>query len=113
MTTSKNSFELLWRGNSEKCGNLTVFCSTLLRLIPQNQQHIPPPTHPRPWTVVIPSVCLHSWTVVAETPTIADKHGQTPLHIAARQGDTYSATVLLEGDALIDAIEKVKELGIG
>ena len=37
----------------------------------------------------------------------ADRQGCTPLHIAARQGDTKAATLLLEHGADIEAIEMV------
>ena len=41
-------------------------------------------------------------------PNVADELGRTPLHIAAKTGDIAAATLLLERDANIDAIEKVR-----
>ena len=38
---------------------------------------------------------------------MADKQGCTPLHVAAQLGNVEAATLLLERDARIDAIEKV------
>ena len=38
---------------------------------------------------------------------MADKRGCTPLHVAAQLGNVEAATLLLERDARIDAVEKV------
>ncbi len=38
---------------------------------------------------------------------LADREGLAPLHIAARLGDVEAAIMLLERDAIIDAVEKV------
>ena len=38
---------------------------------------------------------------------IADNHGLTPLHVAAHRGEREIASLLLERDARIDAIDKV------
>lgn len=39
---------------------------------------------------------------------MADKQGCTPLHVAAKMGEVEAATLLLERNARIDAVEKVR-----
>ena len=38
---------------------------------------------------------------------LADKLGRAPLHVVAKMGDVDAATLLLERDARIDAVEMV------
>lgn len=44
---------------------------------------------------------------ISGDPNLVDELGRTPLHIAARTGDTASASLLLERNAFVNAIEKV------
>ena len=84
----------------------------------------PPPLPPLPSSPVpsLPSSSLHSSHQVLESgravclkylldcggnANMADKRGYTPLHMAAQLGNVEAATLLLERDARIDAVEKV------
>lgn len=67
-------------------------------------------------------MCTHIYTQIIESgrsgplqqlldyggnPNLADKNGSTPLHVAAKLGDNWAASLLLERDARIDGIDKV------
>ena len=41
---------------------------------------------------------------------MTDKNGQSPLHLVAKTGDVEASIVLLEGDATVDAMDKVRLL---
>jgi len=53
------------------------------------------------------SACLQHLLDCGGDANMADKQGCTSLHVAAQLGNVEAATLLLERDARIDAIEKV------
>jgi len=54
------------------------------------------------------SECVKALLDAGVDANAADKDGLTPLHIAAHRGMQEVATMLLESDARIDAVDKVK-----
>ena len=40
-------------------------------------------------------------------PNLTDQYGQSPLHLVAKIGDLGASILLLEGDAIVDAVDMV------
>lgn len=54
--------------------------------------------------------CLSTLIACGGNTNLTDKFGQTPLHLVAKIGDVDASIVLLEGNATVDATDKVKNL---
>lgn len=52
--------------------------------------------------------CLQYLLDYGGDANMAEKQGCTPLHVAAKMGEVEAATLLLERNARIDAVEKVR-----